>query len=136
MLQAASLPSQEPTTTSLSQFLYTHEKLRNLARGPLPRQIVDEMTDTACGIAEKMLEAPAADWHQLVRKVQVLLEELSDEAQWIEKIKDTLREDEARLSLAEAAEQQPFFGARCSSYPACSGGCGLGCSHEMAEAAE
>lgn len=26
---------------------------------------------------------------------------------------------------------QPFYGAQCPSYPNCSGGCGLGCTHEI-----
>ncbi|MEY9137193.1 hypothetical protein ACVIWV_009344 [Bradyrhizobium diazoefficiens] len=58
--------AERPTT--LSQFLYTHRRLTDLARGPLPSEIVEEMTHTACGIAEKILEAPAADWRELSKK--------------------------------------------------------------------
>lgn len=70
----AAITHSDPTT--LSQFLYTHEKLRNLARGPLPSQIVDEMVHTVCGIAEKVLEAPAADWRELSKKALLMIEEL------------------------------------------------------------
>lgn len=31
----------------------------------------------------------------------------------------------------QVAPTQTFYGARCPSYPNCSGGCGLGCVHEM-----
>jgi hypothetical protein len=90
--------------TPLSQFLYTHQRLTNLARGPLPSAIVDEMLHTACGIAEKILEAPAADWRELSKKVLLLLNELPYEPEWLDKICENLSEDISRLSLAEAAE--------------------------------
>ncbi|WP_066506035.1 hypothetical protein [Bradyrhizobium macuxiense] len=96
---------QAVKNTSLSQFLYTHEKLRNLTRGPLPSDIVEEMTSTARGIAERILEAPASDWRELCRKALVLLDELPREPEWIERIEATLRHDDARLSLADAADQ-------------------------------
>lgn len=27
--------------------------------------------------------------------------------------------------------ERPFYGAECPSYPNCSGGCGLGCTHNI-----
>lgn len=33
-----------------------------------------------------------------------------------------------------AGGERPFHGAQCPSYPACSGGCGLGCTHEIEQA--
>lgn len=39
--------------------------------------------------------------------------------------------DEALAALSKAPAPQPFYGAQCPSYPACSGGCGLGCTHEI-----
>jgi hypothetical protein len=32
-----------------------------------------------------------------------------------------------------AERGRPFYGAKCPTYPSCSGGCGLGCTKEMAE---
>ncbi|WP_225644300.1 hypothetical protein [Bradyrhizobium australafricanum] len=94
--------------TSLSQFLYTHEKLRNLTRGPLPRAIVDEMVHTAHGIAVRALDAPAADWRELSRKALLLLDELPYEPEWLDRICDSLSEDAARLELADRADGQTF----------------------------
>lgn len=104
MPQATTIASTESDRTTLSQFLYTHRRLTDLARGPLPSQIVEEMTDTACGIAERVLDAPAADWRELSKKALMLLDELPYEPEWLDKIYESLREDIARLSLAEAAE--------------------------------
>ncbi|WP_407122715.1 hypothetical protein [Bradyrhizobium sp. STM 3561] len=98
--------AERPTT--LSQFLYTHEKLRNLTRGPLPDIVIEEMTQTACGIAERILEAPAADWRELSKKALLLLDELPYEPEWLDKIYNSLSEDAARLSLAETAVGQTF----------------------------
>lgn len=33
--------------------------------------------------------------------------------------------------LADVAAARPFYGAECPSYPNCTGGCGLGCTHEI-----
>jgi hypothetical protein len=38
----------------------------------------------------------------------------------------------AALAEHDAANGgRPFYGAECPSYPACSGGCGLGCTHDV-----
>jgi len=97
-------PVTESDRPTLSQLLYTHRRLTDLARGPLPRQIVDEMTNTACGIAEKTLEAPAADWRELSKKALLLLDELPYDEEWLDRIRGSLQEDVARLSLQETAE--------------------------------
>jgi hypothetical protein len=91
--------SEEPTT--LSQYMYTHQRLTDLCRGPLPCDIVDQMTQTACGIAERILEAPAADWRELSKKAVLLIDELPYEEEWLDRIYESLRDDVARLSLAE-----------------------------------
>ena len=31
----------------------------------------------------------------------------------------------------QIAASVPFYGAQCHDYPKCSGGCGLGCTHEI-----
>ena len=99
----AAITHSDPTT--LSQFLYTHQKLMNLARGPLPSAVVDEMVNTACGIAEKIVEAPAVDWRELSKKALLMIEELPvDDPDWVDRICESLSEDIARLSVVEAAE--------------------------------
>lgn len=45
----------------------------------------------------------------------------------------TLAEWNTRLA-AQSAAPIPFYGAECPSYPACNGGCGLGCTHEIESA--
>ncbi|UEM08314.1 hypothetical protein J4G43_026245 [Bradyrhizobium barranii subsp. barranii] len=107
MLQAASFPSAERPTT-LSQFFYTHRRLTDLARGPIPSQIVEEMTRTARGIAERILKAPAANWRELSEKAILLLNELPREPEWLDSIHESLREDGARLSLAESVDGRTF----------------------------
>ncbi|MCD9898121.1 hypothetical protein QIH85_42945 [Bradyrhizobium japonicum] len=66
------------------------------------------MTHTACGIAEKILEAPAADWRELSKKALLLLDELPYEPEWLDRICESLQGDIARLSLAEAADGRTF----------------------------
>jgi hypothetical protein len=38
---------------------------------------------------------------------------------------------EAAQPPAAPVETKPFYGAQCPTYPNCSGGCGLGCTHEV-----
>jgi hypothetical protein len=57
-------------------------------------------------------------------------------------ISETMREAIANsLTMKLAAKimvpkAKPFYGAECPSYPECSGGCGLGCTHEVEGALE
>lgn len=44
---------------------------------------------------------------------------------------DALREALAAQPPAAPVETKPFYGAQCPTYPNCSGGCGLGCTHEV-----
>lgn len=37
----------------------------------------------------------------------------------------------ARNTIAAAKVPAPFYGAQCPSYPNCTGGCGLGCTHDI-----
>jgi hypothetical protein len=39
------------------------------------------------------------------------------------------------LAIPQDDNARPFYGAECSFYPNCSGGCGLGCTKEHAPAA-
>lgn len=41
--------------------------------------------------------------------------------------------DKMKEAIAKAIEDahRPFYGAECTSYPACRGGCGLGCTYEI-----
>jgi hypothetical protein len=103
MQQAASVLTVESDRTTLSQFLYTHRRLTDLCRGPLPGEIIEQMTQTAYGIAEKILEAPAADWRELSEKALLLLNEGNYEPEWLDKVYESLHEDKARLSLDVAA---------------------------------
>lgn len=43
--------------------------------------------------------------------------------------------DALNAALAKTGSIRPFYGAQCPSYPNCSGGCGLGCTHEIESAA-
>lgn len=104
MRQATSIAATGSEPTTLSQYLYSHRRLTDLARGPLPSQIIEEMTNTACGIAERILEAPAADWRELSKKALLLIDELPHDPEWLDRICESLRDDVARLSLAEAGE--------------------------------
>ncbi|WP_128089473.1 hypothetical protein [Bradyrhizobium viridifuturi] len=38
---------------------------------------------------------------------------------------------ETTAASRKKTSEQPFYGARCPSYPNCGGGCGLGCTHEI-----
>jgi hypothetical protein len=38
-----------------------------------------------------------------------------------------------KAALAEHDGDRPFYGAECLNYPACTGGCGLGCTHDVEE---
>lgn len=44
---------------------------------------------------------------------------------------DALRDALASQPPAAPVETKPFYGAQCPTYPNCSGGCGLGCTHEV-----
>lgn len=44
---------------------------------------------------------------------------------------DCLVEGGVCPSQPPATTPTPFYGAQCPSYPACNGGCGLGCTHEI-----
>jgi hypothetical protein len=89
----------------LSQLLYTHEKLSNLARGPLSGSVVGQIKDTATSVALEIGKAPAQSWEEFHRKLAVLLHDWDDVYEFM----DVIRGDIARLALtapemAEAAE--------------------------------
>jgi hypothetical protein len=43
--------------------------------------------------------------------------------------------DALNVALTKPSQPKPFYGAQCPSYPNCTGGCGLGCTHEIEAAA-
>jgi hypothetical protein len=43
--------------------------------------------------------------------------------------------DALNVALTKADKAKPFYGAQCRLYPNCTGGCGLGCTHEIETAA-
>jgi hypothetical protein len=51
--------------------------------------------------------------------IKALMEQCGDQFAEIERLRGVAQEPAA------------FYGAQCPSYPACSGGCGLGCTHEI-----
>ena len=93
------------TDIALSQLLYTHEKLENLARGDLSRPVIEQIRGTANGIVLEMGKAPAHSWDEFHRKLKVLLHDWDDVYEFM----DVIRGDIARLALtapemAQAAE--------------------------------
>jgi len=82
--------------TTLSQLLYTHEKLENLARGPLSAPVVDQMQQTAHELVLEIGTAPAQDWDEFYRKLKALLGDYLDVHQYL----DVIRADVGRLAGA------------------------------------
>jgi len=49
---------------------------------------------------------------------------------------EAMRDRNLSRSVSDTSTDRPvFYGAQCSSYPNCTGGCGLGCTHEIEQAA-
>jgi hypothetical protein len=95
----------DATTPTLSQLLYTHEKLENLARGSLSRQVIEQIENTAQGVLLEIGEARAQSWDEFERKLAVLLDDYNESNVFL----DVIRDDIARLAgvmpeLAQAAE--------------------------------
>lgn len=63
---------------TLSQLLYTHEKLENLARGQLSAPIVEQMRETAHELVLEIGMARALSWEDFQRKLRVLLGDYLD----------------------------------------------------------
>jgi hypothetical protein len=93
-------------TPTLSQLLYTHEKLENLGRGSLSRPVIQQIEATAAGLVVEIGKTPANSWSEFHRKLAVLLDDHADSHAFM----DVLGEDIARLGdgewpgLAQAAE--------------------------------
>lgn len=83
-------------STPLSQLLYTHEKLENLTRGPLPAPIVDQMQQAVHELVLEIGNAPAEDWDEFYRKLKALLGDYLDVHQYM----DIIRADVGRLAGA------------------------------------
>jgi hypothetical protein len=90
------MATEHATTTSLSQLLYSHEKLENLARGPLSEPIVSQMRDTVHELVLEIGNAPAEDWDEFYRKLKALLGDYMDVHQYM----DVIRADVGRLAGA------------------------------------
>ena len=99
------LQATNETTPTLSQLLYTHEKLENLARGSLSRPVVEQINAPAAGLVVEIGKTPADSWSEFHRKLGVLFDDHADSHAFL----DVIGEDIARLAgvmrvLAEAAE--------------------------------
>jgi hypothetical protein len=96
--------TDDDITPSLSQLLYTHEKLENLARGSLSRPVVEQINATAAGLVVEIGKTPADSWSEFHRKLGVLLDDHADSHEFL----DVMQEDVSRLmhtsGLAQAAE--------------------------------
>jgi hypothetical protein len=98
------------TKPSLSQLLYTHEKLCNLARGPLSGGVVGQMRETAKDLLSEIASAPALSWPEFGKKVSLFFGELTNAPtdEWLEAIQLSVYDDIYRLNrtveLAQAAE--------------------------------
>jgi hypothetical protein len=90
------------TDVALSQLLYTHEKLENLARATLPPNVNDRIRDIAQGLALEMGKTPAHSWDEFHRKLKVLLYDWDDVYEFM----DVIQGDIARLALT-APEIEP-----------------------------
>ncbi|MGB3044375.1 MAG: hypothetical protein WBB98_14435 [Xanthobacteraceae bacterium] len=89
---------------TLSQLLYTHEKLENLARGPLSAPIVEQMRETAHELVLEIGTAPATSWDDFVRKLRVLLDDYLDVHDMMHSIEaDLLRLRNPRAFASELA---------------------------------
>ncbi|MET4721212.1 hypothetical protein ABIF63_005318 [Bradyrhizobium japonicum] len=74
MLQATAITAAESKRpTTLSQFFYTHRRVTDLARGPLPSRVVDDLLGTAAGIQKEILATPAANWSEFGAKACLLI---------------------------------------------------------------
>lgn len=89
---------------SLSQLLYTHEKLENLARGPLSRPVIEQIKDTAQGVLLEIGKAPAMSWDELHRKVAALLDDYDDASTFMEVFNNDICRLAWPTKMAQAAE--------------------------------
>jgi hypothetical protein len=98
------MANHDDTTPTLSQLLYTREKLENLARGALSRPVVEQIENTATGVLLEIGKTPANSWSEFHRKLAALLGDYIDSSIFL----DIIREDTCRLVLggesAEAAQ--------------------------------
>jgi hypothetical protein len=92
------------TTPTLSQLLYTHEKLENLGRGSLSRPVVEQINATASGLVVEIGKTPADSWDEFHRKLGVLLDDHIDSSIFLDIIQDDVGRLIAEVGLAQAAE--------------------------------
>ncbi|MGX9430281.1 hypothetical protein [Bradyrhizobium sp. LeoA1S1] len=99
MQQAAPMLTTESDRPTVSQLLYTHRKTTDLARGPLPSRVVDDLRGTAYGIQKEIVATPAADWSEFAAKVRLLLDELTTDPTecWLDAVRESVRTDIERL---------------------------------------
>ena len=96
--------TDEDTTPTLSQLLYTHEKLENLARGPLSASVVEKIKDTAQGVLLEIGKAPAQSWDEFHRKLKALLYDWDDVYEFMEVINNDVYRLAWPTKMAQAAE--------------------------------
>jgi cytochrome P450 len=99
MQQPASIPTTSTNLPTVSQLLYTHRRLTDLARGPLSDSVADEIHETANTVVCEIAGTPSASWHEFAAKVSLLLEELTTDPTegWLDAIRESVRADVERL---------------------------------------
>jgi hypothetical protein len=89
---------------SVSQLVFTHTKITDLARGPLSSRAVDDLLGTEYGMQKEIVATPAADWSEFGAKVRLLFDELTTDPTtgWLDAIRESVRADIERLEAAAA----------------------------------
>jgi hypothetical protein len=105
MQHPTAILATESDRPTLSQLLYTHRRLTDLARGPLSARAVDDLRGTAYGIQKEVVNTPAANWAEFGAKVRLLFDELTTDPTegWLDAIRESVRADIARLGGEGAA---------------------------------
>ncbi|MCS3503411.1 hypothetical protein M2189_007073 [Bradyrhizobium japonicum] len=125
----------------LSQLLEAHQKITDLVGTALSSAAVDNLRETAEEVLYDITLTRAATWAEFGRKVQLLVDQTTEASHegWLTAVQEGVYWDLRQLNgetACASTDAEDFSGARCPSYPNCGGGCGLGCSHEMVQAAE
>jgi hypothetical protein len=97
------MATADDTTTSISQLLYTHEKVCNLARGPIPDAIVDHLRGAASDLVDQVVRTQATSWRELARKAALFLDETTGAPteEFLSRIRDSVHADIRHLDGIE-----------------------------------
>jgi hypothetical protein len=92
----------------LSQLLQAHQKITEMASTVLPGHAVDSLRDTAEGVLYDITLARAASWEEFGRKVQILVDQTTEESHegWLTAVQEGVYWDLKQLNgeSAQAAE--------------------------------